>query len=1344
MKYFIRHLFILLLALAAMPSRACDMRQITTDDGLTNSAILSLLVDSQGFLWIGTCDGVNIYDGSNVYQARQLPEYAGISGNIIENVIESSPGTLWIQTNYGFNQVKTFEGILKVFPEFQGKEKIKAKPDGTVYVLAENSTLSYYSDTDDEFIKLVRLDCNFNDVKDFSVTDSYIRVFTSTGVVDYPLSHNQHNGIVVGTSVKVNNIPTLYAFNDGDFTIAINAEGDILEYRPGDSQPVKLHNILSDMKRRGEISALVRDANGNIFISFYTDGVIKVSKTMSSGYSTDDLGIKVGVFSLEKSDQQNVIWIGTDCHGVYTYTTEAYSIQSIRFNDFGNKITRPVRAIHLDEYNNLWLGTKGDGLLLVKDFNVSDGRHHGPETLYSTANSPLCNNSVFAFARSSRPILWIATDDGLNYYSYTDQSIHRIKTGDKQLIRISSLIEADDSTLLATTIGYGVFRARITGPADQPVLTDIRQYSIDNGNFSSNYFFSQALDNNGIPLLCNRGFGAFQLIGDSLQTIHYDTDRYDNKTILDVFSAIRDKDIIWLGTGNGLMKLTESNEQLFAGSENGFINNTIHAMLRDNDGNIWLSTNQGLIRFDCLTERSHVFARNYGLTVNEFSDGAAFKTPSVLFFGGVDGIAIIAKNPEFRVHGKYQPEMCVFQLRISGHDARLHDHITYKNGRAQLHLDNDQNYFSVTFTCPDYLNSGAYTYFYSLDGKIWINNGPSGHVSFTRLAHGTYTLMVQSINSNTGIESPVYCIDITIDAPWYLTTLAKIIYMLIAVALLALLARMYIQRQKNRQRQQLEKMEQAHREEVYEEKLRFFTNITHEFCTPLTLIFGSCERILASADANDHMLKYINLIRSNTERLNSLIQDLIDFRRIETGHKKRVIHSVGVSELSNDIYRQFNVIAEQNSIHFVNEIAPGITFNTDYKAILRIMSNLLSNAFKYTPTGGVVKFGLMVDEQGNLSISVYNTGKGIPETDKEKIFNRYSILDNVEENATRGLSSRNGLGMAICCSLVEMLDGSIDIDSEVGRYALFTVTLPPIAQTENDSLSDGRPVDTMTSHAIPAVTETDNTDSTPGNTVQVKGQDFILVIDDNKDILTLLSDSLSEYNIVTATNAVQALETLKNQKIDLIITDVMMPGIDGVTLTRQIKGNPHTMHIPLIILSAKNTSDEKVNGLASGADAYIGKPFNLSYLRAVIVRLLETQSRMKQYYNTSASAFEYNNGHLVDKESKVFIDSMIEFIDSNIDDTELSIEQVAKHMQMSVRNLYRRFKELELPSPNDFIKNHRITFAAKLLVTTSLTVQEIIYRSGFNNRSHFYREFDKQYGMTPKDYRNNNKTKTDL
>lgn len=1346
MKYSIRYcLSFIIILIATHMSHACDMRQITTEDGLSNSAILSLYCDDNGFLWVGTCDGANLYDGNTIYPARHMPEYSGISGNIIENITESSSGILWIQTNYGFNKIIPSKGVLEVFPQFQGKEKIRVSPDGTVFVLDESCRLSYYSEgKTDRFIPFMKIDSWFNDIKEIVVSDNYIRLFTSGGILDYPLHKDTDGGITSGSPTVISRDRLTYALNGDETTIAIDTDGNLLEYRPGDLHPIVLYNIKGETERRGEISDILKDNNGNIFISFFTDGVIKLNKKYDRGYDLEDIGIDVGVFCLEKSDRQNVVWIGTDCHGVYTYYDGQYTIQSIGFPDLGNKITRPVRAIYLDGFRNLWVGTKGDGVLLVKDYDESDGRTHGQETLFTTGNSDLLHNSVFSFSKSSRPIVWIATDEGINYYSYTDRRIHAIETGDIPLTGVYSVHETDDSTLLATTIGHGVFRARITGSRDRPQLTGIRQYTIDNGNYSSNYFFSQAFDNNGNPIFCNRGFGAYVLEGDSLRQVSHLKNEYSDKTIYDVFTAIRDNDGIWLGTGHGLLKIQPDNEQLFAGAESGFINNTIHAMLKDEDGYMWLSTNQGLIRFDPNTEKSRVFARNYGVSVNEFSDGAAFRTDRSLFFGGVDGIAIVAKNPDFRTSDKFMPDLSLIRLRISGKDVPLYEHLRHTgDGNNTLNLNHDQNYFAVTFSSPDYINSANYTYYYTLDGKVWINNGPASTVSFTRLEHGDYTLRMKYINRETGAESAVYRLDISIAAPWYLSGYARLVYMLIAIGIVYLISRAYIHMQKGKQAQALEKMEQAHKEEVYEEKLRFFTNITHEFCTPLTLIFGSCERILAKNDVDEHMMKYISLIRSNTERLNSLIQDLIDFRRIETGHKRRVIRHINVSELCNDIYKSFNVIAEQNNITFENDVADDVSFNTDYKAILRIMSNLLSNAFKYTPDGGTIRMGLK-EADGNMVIDVYNTGKGISEADKEKIFSRYSILDNVEENATKGLSTRNGLGMAICSSLVEMLDGRIEITSETGRYALFTVTLPPLAIEDTDVIRDNTPAD----KPLPINTATPPADNTvpvntPRHDVDVKGRSNILVIDDNTDILTLLTDSLSEYNVFTASDAEKGLAYLRNKKIDLIITDVMMPGTDGVTLTRLIKGNKHTMHIPLIILSARNTSAEKVEGLASGADAYVGKPFHMSYLRALIVRLLENQERMKEYYNSSASAYEYTNGQLVDKESKAFIDRIVEFIDSNIDDTELSTEQIAKHMQVSVRNLYRKFKELELPSPNDFIKAHRITFAAKLLVTTSLTVQEIIYRCGFNNRSHFYREFDKQYGMTPKDYRTANKTRSE-
>lgn len=1341
MKNHLKLLVSFLLLWVGISSWGYNSRQINANDGLTNTAVLSLCPDENGLLWIGTCDGLNIYDGFNLFLPRELPEYSQMTGNIIERIIQAAPGSYWVQTNYGLNKVVPTNGYCKLFPQFQGKEKLAMSQNGVLLVLSENGTLYYFIEgRSTAFERMGKINIPFDDVCEIVYNGSFLRVFTRRGVWDYD-TNRVDDKLSLGSAHLRSDVNLLYAFNDGDVTLAIDHEGDILEFRANAVVPARLHNIMGELNARGVVSDMLLSDGGDIFVSFLTTGLIRLGVNGDKGMVVEDMGLNVGVFCLSQSPTQGVVWAGTDCHGVYAFFEGDYSVESLKFSAFNNLISRPVRALLVDEYKNLWIGTKGDGVLMVPGFNEANGRVHGRETLFTTENSELGHNSVFAFSRSSRPVMWIATDNGLNYYSYVDRRIHRVATPGVPIANVHSVYEPNDSTLVLATTGHGVFVMKIGGTKASPTVHDIKRYTVDNGNFSSNFFFSVSNDSVDAPVFANRGLGAFVLEGDSLKSVMNLVNEYDNRTIFDVFAVVREKKngVLWLGTGHGLLKLQRDGDKLFAGAESGFVNNTIHSMLRDEDGNLWISTNQGLVCFNTETEKVQVYNANYGLRVNEFSDGAAFKTAESMLFGGVDGIVIVSKNRFGKAVSGYRPRLLPVGLTVSGETVLMsHYFHVDSDGKMSIKLAHNENYFSITFSAPDYINTANYDFLYSLDGKTWINNGNNRTITFTRMNYGDNKLLVKYINRQSGVESNVVSIDLSIQPPWYLSTIAKWLYFLLLCGVAYAIIRTYLARQRFKQGQILERMEQAHKEEVYEGKLRFFTNITHEFCTPLTLIFGSCERILAYKDADDHMQKYVSLIRSNTERLNSLIQDLIDFRRIETGNKDRKISRISVSEVCGDIYESFTVIAEQNGIRFEGDIAPGIYFNSDYKALLRIMSNLLSNAFKYTHSGGVVRFGVKM-QGDNLSIEVYNTGKGISEKEKQRVFNRYSILDNVEENATRGLSSRNGLGMAICSSLVEMLDGKIDIQSEVGQYALFTVTLPPLECNVQEEIAPSKGVTPMMQPvAVDTATEPDVVSE------HRIGCESILVIDDNRDILTLLADSLSEYNVHVAANASEGLEVLKHNNIDLIITDVMMPGIDGVALTKIIKGNKHTMHIPLIILSAKNTNAEKVEGLASGADAYVGKPFQLSYLRAVIVRLLENRRVMKEYYNTSASAYEYSGGQLVDRESKAFIDKIVEFIDNNIDDHELSTEQLANHMQVSVRNLYRKFKDLGLASPNDFIKSHRIAFAAKLLLTTSLTVQEIIYRSGFNNRSHFYREFDKQHGMTPKDYRTSNKTSTTL
>ena len=1338
MKTLTRYLTILILSILANYSYGYNLRQFSNMDGLSNSAVLSLYQDNEGFLWLGTCDGLNLYDGLDI-RPLTFAEGKNLSGNIIENILETENGILWIQTNYGLDKLDKYKRTVTSYTQFQGGYVLKKNPKNDIFILSENNLLYYITSTSDEFHKLSIPGLDRSDIVNIHISNNYLWAFTNQGILKYQLEFNNHQYSIKET-VKIDNTPLLYCFTDDDAAYMIDHQSILYEYQMDHNQKKPIMNLSKEMAERGIISDIIQDNEG-FFVAFKTNGVLRLTPHKES-YRTEDIGIKSGIFRLLKDHNQDIVWIGTDGQGAYLYSNGHYSIQSITYNNLKFNIAKPIRSIFLDKENSLWLGTKGEGILKIHNYNVNSNTLNYPTELITSANSLLSDNSVYAFAESSHPLFWIGNDEGVNYYSYREKRIKSVPC--KEPIKyVHAIYEEHDSILWISTVGTGIVRAKIGGTPDSPLLTDIKRYTIDNGNFSSNYFFTMYCDERGDLYFGNRGYGTFRMKDGQLESVPL-KNNYKDKTANDVFAILKKDDTLWLGTSYGLIKQSAGQEWCF-NKENGLQNSTIHTMLKDYSGNIWIATNGGLERFHTNNHEIQSYNRMNGMNIIEFSDGAALKTQNALFFGGINGLVVIRENPAYRTANSYTPPIRFTRLNVLGKDQNLYDYIQTNNSNSRLVLKYTQNYFSISFIAMDYINANNYSYLYKIDrkGSEWIDNGLSNSVSFTQMSPGDYTLYVKYKNRTSGEESDVYSINIHIQPPWYLSNTAMLAYQILLLTFIIILIRIYILKQQRKHKQMVLQLEQAHKEEVYEEKLRFFTNITHEFCTPLTLIYGPCERILTYGNTDSFIRRYILLIKQNTKRLNSLIQEVIDFRRMETGHKTRRIRRLAVSELCTDIIASFSDLAEQNKIKLENLIEPALCWNSDESCFTKIVNNLISNAFKYTPIGGTIRITLKIQD-GKLHFAVYNTGKGIDKENMSRIFNRYSILDNIEENAVKGLSSRNGLGMAICHSMTELLEGGIEIKSEVNRYAEFIVTLPGLALSEEQEEAEDQPADShlqmITSPMagiplqMPSPTPTDE---------ESQGKEQILIIDDNTEILTLLRETLSEYKVITATSGEEGLEMLKKGYPDLIITDVMMPGSDGIELTKQIKQNKHTMHIPLIILSAKNTNEEKIEGLESGADAYLGKPFNLNYLKAIVARLIENYSKIREYYNSSACAYEFSNGQLMNKEDKDFMQSVTEFIGANLENSELSPEDLAEHLQISIRNLYRRFKELEQLPPKDFIKDYRITFATRLLKTTTLNVQEIIYQCGFGNRSHFYKEFDKRFHMAPKEYRNQNKQKDD-
>lgn len=1338
---------LLLAAIGVSVIHAYTLRQIDNSDGLSNSAVLSLGQDDGGRLWIGTCDGLNLFDGREVVSFRMSESYPRLTGELISAMLHTSDGALWIATNYGLNRYSPKDNSLKGFTQFQDNKNISANSRGHMFVVSRGNAVYYYTGMAGRgFEHLQGPELGNARVMGFKAEDDRLWFFTDRGVGACALKYEAGRyraddfRFVDNASLKGCYI------HDGE-VLCLDGSGRVSVFLTDCGQWQPITDIEALAAGRGEVSDMLTDDRGRLFVAFATSGVVKLTPKSDGSFDCEDIGVKGGVFCLKADRNQDIVWIGADGNGLYLYVEDEYSFRTVTFADLRHRITRPVRAIYFDDYGTLWLGTKGDGILKIKNFKPWNRGERLKLENVTKDNSLLLDNAVYAFAPSRHGGMWVGSDRGLNYARGSEGALSVVET-EIPIPWVHDIYEADDTTLWLATVGSGVYRGHIAGDGGVPRLDRVTRLAIEDGNMSSNYFFTLHHEDNGHILAGNRGLGLFEVDGDNLRDIAL-KGKYHTKMVNDVYAIAGDDKCRWLGTATGLLKMTPDGERLWNGN-NGFPNSTVHSLMKDGDGNLWVSTNQGLVRFDLTTENYQVYRRGNGLDVTEFSDGAAFKQDKTLFFGGINGFVVLQANADMpkgaRGKSVFRPMISLRSLNLAGRNVAAIDYIKPDDdGADKLELDSDENTFTVNFNVPDFIDTESYAYLYRInDDKNWMRSSVPGSVSFTSMPYGDYTLRVKAVNLASGQESMVKTLVIHINAPWYLSVWAKMAYILLGVGLLWFVWQLRRRISRRRHMEFMRKVRHEQREQTYEEKLRFFTNITHEFCTPLTLIYGPCERILSHSESDPYIKRYASIIKSNTERLNSLIQEVIDFRRVETGNQKVKIAKVDVTGLCNDVMASFSGMVEQRGVALERDIAPDLVWPTDYGCFTKIVYNLVSNAFKYTPDGGVIRFtAKQIDN--SLQIRVYNTGKGIKPEDKSKIFNRYTILDNVEENATRGLSSRNGLGMAICHSMTELLGGGIAIESEVDRYAEFIVTLP---WRKPDEDAPEKPVPAAGTVGIPLKASGEvslgaKVVAAPHIEDMQRRQgdgSCVLVIDDNPDILSLLADSLTEYDVVTASNAEEAMEKAKERVPDLIVTDIMMPGTDGLELARRLKQDRHMNHVPVVILSARNSSDDKVEGLQSGADAYVTKPFTLSYLRAVIDRLLKRRSEMREYYNSSASAYQYANGKLLDLESKQFVDNLNAYIEENLDNPELSPESLAAHFQTSTRNLYRKMKDLELLPPNDFIKDHRITFATKLLVTTSLTVQEIIYRCGFNNRSHFYKEFDKRHGMTPKDYRLRHKT----
>ena len=1337
-KLTVRFLIFLTLLGCSFRLHAYNVKSITNRDGLVNSSVLSFCEVQNGMMLFGTCDGVCYYDGSRVQTLNsQLRNGIRINGPVVEDIAKGRNDIVWIMTNHGLTGLKR-NSEATFYPELAGIRRITSNDDGDLFIVTDDTLYTSVGNTC-KLAKVPLKGAKTSSLCDYAVFGQNLYLFNSDGIMRYTLKQDKDKWQVTQALPLVQK-QILSVHQDRDTEYVVDKEGTLWDFDLNSGGMSVVTSLQQEIKSRGNVTGVHRFLD-LLVVGFQMNGIIGL-QGKGDDMKVIDYGFNVGIMNMYADKDEDMLWIGSDGQGVLLVWNAPMTQRAITSSLLHLNKNKPIRSVMLDRKNTLWIGTKGDGLLSIPNFTMENPRYEH-FNVQTKANSGLSGNRIFTLTQSQRlDGFFIGSEGGVDFYSQEEQRISHVQT-EEPIEHACAICEQGDTLWIATQ-GVGVYRGVVEVSGQQVRLTAMKRFLLDGGQKASNYFFSMAISSDGRVYLGNRGKGLFVVDDEKLRFVAPSIEK-KSVGLNDIFAILPTSKGMWVGTGDGLIFRDNAGKVTFYDSDSGLPNNTIHALAEDGIGNVWATTNVGVVCFLKGGPEFHILKNN--LPVLEYCDGAAFAQDNLVALGGTNGVMMFGfDETDNRPYHPFFAE--ISGISILGRPERLDEYVSTDGERNIVRLNHEQNTFQLTISTYDYVRQDNFSFYYKLsDNGNWIDNGESTQLNFTNMSPGKYTLYVKYKEMLTGMESPVFTHRIVISPPWYQSWWAIAAYFILAAAFFYVAFLRWERRQKHQRYLQKMEEEQDRREEVYEQKMRFMTNLVHELNTPLTLVYGPCERMLNYEGADNTVKRYTRMVMQNMNRLNFLIKEIIDYRRITGGHDELRIRAVAVSEWLDEMVSAFADMAEDNCIIYDKEIERDIVWNVDDRELTRIFSNLISNAFKYTKKGGKIRIKLWTEKQ-QLKFSVYNTGRGIAEKDYQRIFDYYTVLDNVDESDTVGLTSRNGLGMSICHQAVKRLNGDIRIDSKVNEYADFIVTLP---WTDLPEGADPTPLQPYISHTGENVdTEPENSESV-GEEVNaipqkssIKPRSYkrreeahqVLVIDDNQDILTLLTDIMQdEYNVLTAQSAEQGLEILKSKMPDLIITDIMMPGISGLELTQTLKQNKHTRHIPLIILSAKRSEGERIEGLESGADAYVSKPFSPSYLMAIASQLLESRAVLREYYNSSASTFAYQDGKLLTSDEREFRNNVNAVLEKNLVNADFTPEDMAGEIGVSLRNLYRKFNDAGLPTPKDYIKKYRVSVAAHRLLTTNLTIQEIIYATGFNTRTLFYQEFRKYYGMTPKEYR---------
>ncbi|MDR2130425.1 MAG: response regulator [Odoribacteraceae bacterium] len=1305
------------------------------DINFANNAVITMYQDILGRMWFGTYDGLYLFDGEETHTFRSnARQINSISSNIIDKLYSAGKEHMWIVTSVGLDLFSLRKReVVEKYAGYNGIRRLASDENGYTLLLSKENELLYYSPKLGYFSKTEFVNATPENIALIVAesNETFLLIKNDGTIVRYTFD-SSGKPLISAPEILIQN-KIVRGISTEETNYLIDSTGQLWRYTP--RQSCSIIADLNQLNSYGNWITLhsIVELDDGLYAGLLQGGLFHLNKNNSWNCITNDYRI----FSLWKDRFRPILWLGTDGYGTYMYCEMKRRIHGIRLENLPVKTRKPIRAIYVDNNNDLWIGTKGSGVFQIKGYeNLTDKKIPEGNITHFSGSNGLTSSDVYSIVPSKiKKIVWIIGNAGLSYYSYEDNLMHSLsRYSDSDLIlKGFDFCEVNDSTAyVTTTLGLVQLTLDMT---NNPLIKSFKVIKFEKNNISCSELLPLMEESDSTLLIGTRG--GCGVIRFNLNTEEYELLKTDNLNIAlgDILSISKGQQgTLYCGVSSGLMVIPDDGDAIMFDFYDGMANDMVHGVLEDMSGYVWLSTNKGLTCYNPKERFFFNYSSPYRLPVFEFSDNAYWRHPVTgrLFFGGVDGLVWF--DPALLMHeGDYKPTLRLTELSTSDNK-----HVAlYDDGNLEeIKIKPSISQFTLSFAMGDYINGKDYEYTSMLKGydKKWQTLQNKNDITFTNIPPGRYTLCIRYRSNASDVDTDTYTAEIIVIPPWYSTILAKIIYVLLAVFIICGVVWLIRRRVQNEQIQLIKRRKEEEREKLYEAKQNFFVNISHELCTPLTLINGINGHFQELAQHDSALATYTKVLDNNVANLNVLIQEILDFRKIEEHkHTEGVkIDTVNVTALFERLLNSFSEAIDRDEITVHCNIAGDLHWQTNAGYINKIVTNLLSNAVKYTNRKGEIRLSALIIED-KLVMTFYNTGQGIPREKQDLIFDRYAVLEEMDTNMYLQAASRHGLGLSISQSLAEALGGKISVRSTEGVFSEFTIELPVMESTET------RDINLSTAYSAGDISP--NTNDIPVETCKLAtGNDkkpVIFVVDDNADIVWLIRTELGqEFNIIGCNSAKEALEQAKKVTPDLIITDIVMPEMDGLDLIREISNNRYTSRVPIIIISAKITDKEQAIGLDQGADAYLTKPFSMVVLRSAMNRLLSERDSLKEYYSRPESAFTIANGQPIHQNDKEFMDMVIGIIADNIEKSELKPEFIADQLAMAPRSLCNKVKDLSGYTPSELIKNYRFSMAGHLLLTTRLTIQEVMYEVGISSKSYFSREFLRTFGMNPGEYRN--------